>query len=150
MIISRIHPGQGFGNQLWCLTTAYALSLKKKFDFIKVHILGVSVHIPTVWLEIKFFRFYFFFSLGMLLLEGNVSGMQNTQCNSDPPTSGGLSVVKEKKKTKIAGQKVHILKIPLPEQLRRQRSSINCGPKLGSIGHGYRAKLSTGLDELSA
>ena len=33
MIISRIYEGQGLGNQLWCLTTAYALSLKKKFKF---------------------------------------------------------------------------------------------------------------------
>lgn len=32
MIISRIYKGQGFGNQLWCMVSAYALSLKKNYD----------------------------------------------------------------------------------------------------------------------
>ena len=31
MVISQIYKGQGFGNQLWCMTTAYALSQFKNF-----------------------------------------------------------------------------------------------------------------------
>lgn len=34
MIISQIYKGQGFGNQLWCMVTAYALALEKKFQYI--------------------------------------------------------------------------------------------------------------------
>jgi len=36
VIISKIYKGQGFGNQLWCMTAAYALSKYKKFDCIFV------------------------------------------------------------------------------------------------------------------
>lgn len=32
MIICKIYKGQGLGNQLWCMKTAYALSLKKNFE----------------------------------------------------------------------------------------------------------------------
>lgn len=32
MIISRIFQGQGFGNQLWCIFTAYALAKKKGYS----------------------------------------------------------------------------------------------------------------------
>lgn len=32
MIISKIYKGQGLGNQLWCMITAYALSIKKNFE----------------------------------------------------------------------------------------------------------------------
>jgi hypothetical protein len=32
LIISRIYQGQGFGNQLWCIFTAYALAKKKRYS----------------------------------------------------------------------------------------------------------------------
>ena len=34
MIISQLYKGQGLGNQLWCMATAYTIAQKKNFPYV--------------------------------------------------------------------------------------------------------------------